>query len=62
MLKRVNTELMRCTVGFSEKCIAVFKVKMFQINTEYDKKNFFSFQSFYAFLFEFRQASRIEIF
>ena len=29
--------LIRCPVGFSEEFIAVFQVKMFQINTENDK-------------------------
>ena len=38
-------------VDFSEEFIAVFYMKTFQIDTEYDKKNpkFSIFQSFYAF-------------
>ena len=37
-LKRVNKERMCYPVGFPEEFIVVFQVKMFQIDTENDKK------------------------
>ena len=44
MFTRVIKEQMRCPVGFSEKFISSFNVKMSQINTEnYKKKLNFSF-------------------
>ena len=53
-LKRVNKETMCCLVGFPEEFIAVLQVKMFQIDTENDKKHIFPvFQSFYAFSLKF---------
>ena len=61
-VKRVNKVRMCCRVGFSEEFTAVFYVKMSQIHTDNDKKAKFSnFQSFYAFLLEFRQTSWFEI-
>ena len=39
MLKRVNKERVCCLVFFSEAIMAVFKLKISQIGTEFDKKN-----------------------
>ena len=51
--KRVNKERMCRPVDFSEEFVAVFIVKMSQIDTEDDKNPKFSnFQSFYAFFVE----------
>ena len=38
-LKRVNKEKMCCPIGYSEELSAFFKMKMFQIDKENDKKN-----------------------
>ena len=46
---------MCCPVGFSEEFIAIFQVKMSQIDTKNDKKpKVLQFLSIYAFLLKFK--------
>ena len=37
MLKMLNMALIRCPEGFSEETVAVFEMKMSQVDTENDK-------------------------
>ena len=39
MLKTLDMALIRCPVGFSEELVAIFKMKMSQIDTENDKNH-----------------------